>query len=162
MKKITLRSVQRVFLLLICSGIASKIYSQEIKAETFNFTELANREAAQSFQQHSEHEIDGGWRYLHRDMPFPAGAKIMRQSQAVTFSPNTVEAASPQPLQGFLGYIDPINVIPPDCDGTVGLNEVVTATNDFIIVHAKNGGAVLSKVTFSTFFNKHVRSVYAI
>ena len=56
-------------------------------------------------------------------------------------------------LQGFPGHIDPINFIPPDCHGTVGLNEVVTATNEFVIVHSKNGGAVLSKVTFSSFFN---------
>ena len=77
----------------------------------------------------------------------------MRQSQAVTFSPNTVQAASPHPLQSFLGHIDPLLSIPPDAQGTVGLTNVVTATNDFIIVHAKNGGAVLSKVTFSTFFN---------
>ena len=37
--------------------------------------------------------------------------------------------------------------------GAVGINEVVTATNEFVIVHSKNGGAVLSKVTFSSFFN---------
>ena len=146
--------------MLICSGIASKVYSQEIKAETFNFTELANREAAQSFPQYRGHETDGGWRYLQHDMPFPAGAKIMKQRQAVTFSPNTVEAASPHPLQSFLGHIDPLLSIPPDAQGTVGLTNVVTATNDFIIVHAKNGGAVLSKVTFSTFFNASMSDPY--
>ncbi|MEP6926208.1 MAG: choice-of-anchor J domain-containing protein [Ginsengibacter sp.] len=153
MKKFTYNSIQSVFLLLICSGIASEVYSQKIKAETFNFTELANHEAAQPFQQYRQHEIDGGWRYLQHDLPFPAGAKIMRQSEVVTFSPNTIEAASPQPLQGFLGHIDPIKTIPPDSHGAVGINNVVTATNDFIIVHAKTGGAVLSKVTFAAFFN---------
>lgn len=152
MKKISFLSIQRVFVLLICSGIGVKVYSQKIKAETFNFTELANRYGVQSLQ-HSKREADGGWRYLQSGMPFPAHAKIMRQSQLVFSSPNTVQAASPQPLQGFLGYIDPINFIPPDCDGTVGLNEVVTATNDFVIVHEKNGGAVVSKVTFEEFFN---------
>ena len=99
------------------------------------------------------HEIDGGWRYLQKDMPIPRGAKIMRQSQAIVSSPNTIESASPPPLQSFLGHIDPLFSIPPDSHGAVGLDNVVTATNDFIIIHAKNGGAVLSKVTFATFFN---------
>jgi hypothetical protein len=131
----------------------SKVYSQVIKAERFNFTELANREATQSFQRQGEHEIDGGWRYLKGHMPIPSGAKIMRQSNPFVPSTSTLELPSPPPLQSFLGHIDPINSIPPDCDGTVGLNEVVTATNEFVIVHAKNGGAVLSKVTFANFFN---------
>jgi hypothetical protein len=153
LKNFVLHSIRSVFLLSVFSGIISKVYSQKIKAEIFNFTELANRDGAQSFQQNNEHEIDGGWRYLHRDMPFPAGAKIMRQSQAATFSPNTLQAASPAPLQNFLGHTDPLSTIPPDSHGAVGLTNVVTATNDFIIVHAKNGGAVLSKVTFAAFFN---------
>ena len=153
MKKIALCSIQRIFLFLICSGIASKVYSQVIKAETFNFTELAKREASQSIQRHGEQEIDGGWRYLQSDMSFPPGAKIMKQSQVVTSLPNTIESVSRQPLQGFLGHIDPLSTIPPDSHGAVGLTNVVTATNDFVIVHAKNGGAVLSQITFATFFN---------
>jgi hypothetical protein len=153
LKKFAFFSPQGFFILLICSGIIPKVYSQKIKAEIFNFTELANREAAQPFQQNGEHEIDGGWRYLQGDMPFPAGAKIMRQNKAVNLSPNTVQAASPAPVQNFLGHIDPLSTIPPDSHGAVGLTNVVTATNDFIVVHAKNGGVVVSKVTFAAFFN---------
>jgi hypothetical protein len=152
-KKFMFHWVHRIFFLFICSGIVQKVYSQKIKAEIFNFTELANREAAQPFQQNNEHESDGGWRYLHSDMPFPAGANIMKQRQADPFSPNSVQAASPAPLQNFLGHIDPLVTIPPDSHGAVGITNVVTATNDFIIVHAKNGGAVLNKVSFAAFFN---------
>lgn len=146
-------TIQRVFLSFLCSAIISKTYSQKVIAESFNFTELAKREAAQSYLHHGEKESDGGWRYLQSDRPFPAGAKITRQNNIVRSSPNTIDLPSPQPLQGFLGYIDPLQSIPPDSHGAVGLSNVVTATNDFIIVHAKNGGAVLSKVTFATFFN---------
>ncbi len=154
MKKNFLHSIQSVFLFLFCSLTALKVSSQQkVKAEQFNFTELANRQASQSFQKQGEHELDGGWKYLKGNMPIPPHAKIMKQNIAQVPSPATVEASSPPPLQGFLGHIDPINFIPPDCHGTVGLNEVVTATNEFIIVHSKNGGAVLSKVTFSAFFN---------
>ena len=154
LKKITSHSIQSVFLLLFCSITVLKGYSQQkIKAEQFNFTELANRQATQSFQKQGEHELDGGWRYLKGNMPIPSGGKIMKQNLSSVPSPNTIESSSPIPLQSFLGHIDPINFIPPDCMGTVGLNEVVTATNEFVIVHSKNGGAVLSKVTFSAFFN---------
>jgi hypothetical protein len=154
LKKITSHSIQSVFLFLFYSFAVLKVYSQQkIKAEEFNFTEIARRQATQSFQKQGEHELDGGWRYLKGDMPIPYGAKIMKQKFSSVPVPNTIESSSPLPIQGFLGHIDPINFIPPDCHGAVGLNEVVTATNEFIIVHSKNGGAVLSKVTFSAFFN---------
>ncbi|HEY5407531.1 MAG TPA: T9SS type A sorting domain-containing protein [Ginsengibacter sp.] len=154
MKKNPLHSIQGVFLFLFCSITALNVYSQQkIKADQFNFKELANSPTPQAFQNQAEHELDGGWRYLKGNMPIPAKAKIMRQAVSSAPSPNTIESSSPPPVQGFLGHIDPINFIPPDCHGAVGLNEVVTATNEFIIVHSKNGGAVLSKVTFSAFFN---------
>lgn len=103
-------------------------------------------------QRRIEKEIDGGWRPL-RDMPVPPAAKVMRQNNIPAFAPTSIEVASPPPLQDFLGHIDPLQTIPPDTHGAVGINTVVTATNDFIIVHAKNGGAVLSQMTFATFFN---------
>jgi len=123
-------------------------------AERFNFKELSNKEAAQSFTRQGNHEVDGGWRYLHGNMPLKSGAKITKESLHTVPVPNIPPVGpSPFPLQGFLGHIDPIDLIPPDCDGSVGINEVVTATNEYVIVHAKNGGSVLSQVTFSSFFN---------
>lgn len=153
MKKITLHSIKSVFLFLFYSIAVLKVYAQKIKADKFNFTELAHLQSAQSFQTQGEHELDRGWRYLKGNMPIPYGAKIMRHKTLAVPTPKTVESPSPIPLQSFLGHIDPINFIPPDCMGAVGLNDVVTATNEFVIVHSKNGGAVLSKVTFSAFFN---------
>ncbi|MEO8413366.1 MAG: T9SS type A sorting domain-containing protein [Ginsengibacter sp.] len=153
MKKFILHSIQGVFLFVTCCIIGTKACAQHVNAELFNFTDLARRQAPQTFQSETEHEIDGGWRYLNGNMPIPSHAIIMKQGIVAPALPNTIESFSPPPLQSFLGHIDPVNLIPPDCDGTVGLNEVVTATNEFVIVHAKNGGAVLSKVTFSAFFN---------
>ncbi len=146
--------MRSVFLFFICSITVLKIDAQPIKPEQFNFTELSNRPTPQIFQKKEEHEPDGGWRYLKGNMPIPRNAKIMKQGTGLLFSPNTIETPSPPPVQGFLGHIDPINVIPPDCMGAVGMNEVVTATNEFVIVHSKNGGAVLHKVTFDAFFNQ--------
>ncbi|MEO6219947.1 MAG: choice-of-anchor J domain-containing protein [Ginsengibacter sp.] len=152
MKKITLLAFNGTFILLFCSLFNGKIYSQTAFAEEFNFTELANKDLSQLHQRNGEHEIDGGWRALH-DMPFPPNAKIMRQSNAPPFTPTSIESPAILPLQNFLGYIDPMQTIPPDPHGTVGINHVVTVTNDFVIVHAKNGGAVISQMTFAAFFN---------
>jgi len=126
-----------------------------IKPEVFNMHQLYEKTASQSLIRTGGHEIDGGWRYLHGNMPFPRNARIFREQKKVEAAPNTgitPEVPSPAPVQGFLGYIDPIQTIPPDCMGSVGTNEVVTATNDYVIVHAKIGGAVLSKVTYDNFF----------
>ena len=153
MKIKILHSFQSVFLFLFFLLFHSSLFSQKIVAERFNFKELSDKEAAQPITRNGEHEIDGGWRYLRGNMPFPPGAKIKTKKVQLLSTPSTLEIPSPPPLQSFLGHIDPIDLIPPDCDGIVGLNEVVTATNEYVIVHAKNGGAVLSKVTFSNFFN---------
>jgi len=154
LKKNPSHSIQGVFLFLFCSITVLNGYSQQIiKAEQFNLKELANSPTPQAFQSQVARELDGGWRYLKGNMPIPPKAKIMRQTVSSVPSPNTIESSAPPPVQGFLGHIDPINFIPPDCMGAVGLNEVITATNEFVIIHAKNGGAVLSKVTFSAFFN---------
>ncbi|MDQ6762682.1 MAG: T9SS type A sorting domain-containing protein [Bacteroidota bacterium] len=152
MKKFPLLPFQGI-ILFIFSVITSEVYAQKANVEKFNFTELANLTKSQPDLRNREEEIDGGWRALH-DMPIPVRAKILKQSTAITpFTPNSIESISPPPLQDFLGYIDPMQSIPPDTHGAVGINNVVTATNDFIIVHAKNGGAVLSQMTFATFFN---------
>ncbi|MDQ6843178.1 MAG: choice-of-anchor J domain-containing protein [Bacteroidota bacterium] len=141
-----------ILVLFIFCVFSCKIYSQNVKAEKFNFSELANKQLSLFPQRTNKEEIDGGWRALH-DMTLPPHAKIMTQNAVPTLTPNTVQSASPAPFQDFLGYIDPLQSIPPDTHGAVGINTVVTATNDFIIVHAKNGGAVLSQMTFAAFFN---------
>lgn len=152
MKKFPVLPFQGI-ILFIFSIFTSNIYAQKAVVEKFNFTELANLTRFTPDYRNPEEEIDGGWRALH-DMPMPGHAKIIKQNfTVIPFTPNSVESFSPQPLQDFLGYIDPGQTIPPDSHGAVGKDNVVTATNDFIIVHAKNGGAVLSKVTFEAFFN---------
>ena len=74
---------------------------QKVKAEQFNFTELANRQASQSFQKQGEHELDGGWKYLKGNMPIPPHAKIMKQNIAPVPSPATVEASFPATAAGI-------------------------------------------------------------
>ncbi|MDE3213477.1 MAG: hypothetical protein KGM98_09610, partial [Bacteroidota bacterium] len=153
MKIRNLHSYLSVFLFLVFATSTSSISAQQIKPTIFNFKDLASRQAAESFHKEGEAEIDGGWRYLHGNMPFPKGARVMIQKKLMAPTVPAPMTPSPPPVQGFLGHLDPIDLIPPDCDGIVGQNNVVTATNEYVIVHAKNGGAVLSQVTFTKFFN---------
>ncbi|MEP6584026.1 MAG: T9SS type A sorting domain-containing protein [Ginsengibacter sp.] len=152
MKKFTYLPLQALFTFFLILNFSPKIYSQKAIAEKFNFTELAYIDASQPHERKTEEEIDGGWRPL-RGMPIPPSARVTRQNNLPTFTPASIESASPPPLQNFLGHIDPLQTIPPDTHGAVGIDNVVTATNDYIIVHAKNGGANISQMTFATFFN---------
>ncbi|MEO6637170.1 MAG: hypothetical protein ABIN25_02765, partial [Ginsengibacter sp.] len=141
------------FILFIFCLFTTEVEAQKAEVRIFNFTDLANLTKSQPDGRNREKEIDGGWRGFH-DMPLPSMAKIIKQNILTTpFTPTSVESLSPPPLQDFLGYVDPRQTIPPDTHGAVGLRNVVTATNDYIIVHAKNGGAVLSQMTLATFFN---------
>ncbi len=151
MKKYTYPAFKGILSFIFIFAFSGKIYSQTAVAEKFNFRELADLNASQPQHRNTAPEIDGGWRPLY-DAALPPSAKIMKQNNVATYTPNYVQVASPPPLQSFLGYIDPLQLIPPDTHGAVGINEVVTATNDFIIVHAKNGGAVLAQMTLPTFF----------
>ncbi len=158
MKRIKLLSIHVCAIALFCF-FNNPLFAQKrisVKPQVFNLRQLYEKTSSQSLKKSGEHEVDGGWRYLHGNMPIPRNAKIFKEKRAAANAlPNNaiaVETPSPLPAQGFLGYIDPIDVIPPDCMGAVGLNEVVTATNEYVIVHAKVGGAVLSKVTYDNFF----------
>ena len=152
MRKRTCLVFQVISFFIFFLSFQDKTLAQVAVPEKFNFRELANISTSQPVRRNEDEEIDHGWRPLH-DMRIPPSAKIMRQSNVPAFTPNNIQLVSPPPIQDFLGHIDPLQTIPPDSHGAVGINNVVTATNDFIIVHAKNGGAVISQMTFATFFN---------
>jgi hypothetical protein len=134
------------------------VTAQTVTSTTVNFRELAAYEAA-----HPElfkpcptcprKEADGGWEdYATPNLPLPPGANVKMAAPIPTPTNNpTPMVPSRAPVQNWLGHTDPGNVIPPDTYGAVGLTQVMTATNDFVRVHAKTGGAVLSSVSISTF-----------
>ncbi len=98
-----------------------------------------------------EKEKDGGWKEL-KDMPVPKDAIVKKQIISVLkpLTTNLPLSASPSPNRTFLGHVDAGKSIPPDTHGAVGPNHVVTATNDFLIVHTKTG-TVLTTVAINTF-----------
>jgi hypothetical protein len=153
--------MKKFYLLLFLPLFATVfVQAQTIVPETFNVKELEAYEAA-----HPEalvrqcrtcplKEIDGGWKGLVQDMPASTRNVTTLPTIFRPYTPSTPTtplANSPAPSQDFLGYVDPGNTIPPDTHGAVGINQVVTATNDFLRIHNKAGGAVISSVTLSTF-----------
>lgn len=137
--------------------------SQIVKPELINFIQLANFEKAHPELSGrcaacKEKEFDAEWKELVSDLPIPPGAIIKTQSRdaakvPVLARPNipTPLSESPAPSKNFPGHTDPGTGIPPDTHGSVGPNHIVTATNDFLIVHNKITGQEISRVSISSF-----------
>ncbi len=138
--------------------------AQVVKSSTVNFLELAAYEAAHPELQKlcktcKEKEADRregtnrAWEGLQNpDMPISDPSRITVQP-IVAGNSNSPLPSLPSiaPSQQWLGHIDPALTIPPDTHGAVGVSHVITATNDFIKIHAKLGGAQISQVSISTF-----------
>jgi Secretion system C-terminal sorting domain len=152
--------MKKFYLLLFLPFVAiTSTNAQTVVSGTFNVRELAAYEAAhpELFEAQCrtcpQREIDGGWKGLAE---MPASTRNVTTLPALLrpYVPNTPTsplANSPAPIQDFLGHVDVASTIPPDTHGAVGINQVVTATNNFFRVQNKVGGAVLSNVTISSF-----------
>jgi hypothetical protein len=83
------------------------------------------------------------------------------EGQAKVYAPQTM-AAPPAPSVGFVGLLDNGTSIPPDVNGAVGPNHVMTTLNTEIKIQNKTGGAVssLSNTGFWTVdeTGEHLRS----
>lgn len=149
--------MKKFYLLLFTALISSQFVSaQTATREVINFTELANYEATFGVPapcRNCEKEKEGGKRLI-TDRPLPPGAIVKEPQSVINTSPTAPSAplaASLPPTQTFLGHVDPGQTIPPDSHGAVGINHVVTATNDFVKIHNKLGGSQVSQVSISTF-----------
>src|SRR5207244_3855510 len=58
-----------------------------------------------------------------------------------------------QILQSFKGCTDPFNYIPPDTTGAVGINHVMSVSNDQFRIHNKATGNTISSVTPAGFWS---------
>jgi hypothetical protein len=152
--------MRKFFTLLVLFLIAQQYVTAQtvVTSRTINFKELAAYEAAhpELFRDcktcKEEREADEGWEEkANPNMPFPPGAIIKRQAVDNTSNSPILMAPSRNPVQNFLGHVDANTTIPPDTHGAVGLNHVITATNNFIKIHNKVGGAQVSQVSISTF-----------
>ncbi|MGH2552842.1 MAG: hypothetical protein ACRDEB_03955, partial [Chitinophagaceae bacterium] len=154
--------MRKIFTLLTVYFISVQVVKAQtiIKDEIRNFSELAAYELAHPESVKAcptcpkQKEADGGLNAIPAQvMPFPPGANIKMSEPLPKKSINDPVPMAPSraPVQQWLGHVDVGTIIPPDTYGAVGLNHVVTATNNFIKIHAKVGGAQLSQVTISAF-----------
>lgn len=66
--------------------------------------------------------------------------------------PASATGVSPAPVQTFKGQEALQAIIPPDTDGAVGTQHIVTATNDRLRIHDRNG-SIISTVTTQSFWS---------
>ncbi len=152
--------MKKLYFLFVLSIVAGSFASaQTVTNSIVNFQDMLAWEAQHPVQPCNtcpRKEIDGGWKNLmNQNRPVPAGAKITTQANTNSpvgpNNPTNPLAASIAPAQNWLGHVDPGQSIPPDTHGAVGLTHVITATNDYIKIHNKAGGAQVSQVSISTF-----------
>ncbi|HUR66211.1 MAG TPA: HYR domain-containing protein, partial [Chitinophagaceae bacterium] len=116
--------------------------------------EAAHPELVKTCATCPKKEADGGWEeFVLPTQPVPPGAIIKMAPEIPKKNSSTPipDVPSRAPIQQWLGHTDPGSSIPPDTYGAVGLTQVMSATNDFVKIHAKSGGAQLSQVSISTF-----------
>ncbi len=149
--------MKKIYLLSVLLFIAlSLTQAQTVSPVLINMKQLSDIELTipkqkKPCQTCGEKEKDGGWKKL-KDMQVPKDAIVKKQTIAGLrpLTPNQPLSPSPSPNRTFLGHVDAGQSIPPDTHGAVGPNHVVTATNDFLIVHTKTG-TVLTSVGINTF-----------
>ena len=144
------RVMRKIFTLVVLFLLTEQfVTAQSVTSTRINFTELAAYEAAhpdlfKPCPTCPKREADQGWENLaNPEMPFPPSANIKRQEDKNGQGHDTPlpDLPSRSPIQNWLGHVDVASTIPPDTHGAVGLNHVITATNNFIKIHAKVGGA---------------------
>jgi len=147
----------RKFFTLLVLLVLAKQYSsaQQVTSTYVNFRELAAYEAAHpeiyKCPTCIQREADDWENLDNPNMPFPPNAQIRMNGVYNNGNTTTPTIPSRAPIQNWLGHVDDGATIPPDTHGAVGLNHVITASNRFVRIHAKVGGAQISQVTFSTF-----------
>jgi hypothetical protein len=148
--------MRKFFTLIVLLVIAKQYASAQKVTDTYiNFRELAAYEAAHPeifklCEICPKKESDNWEALVNPNMPFPPGA-IIKTNGIATTNPIQPDAPSRAPIQNWQGHVDPAVTIPPDTHGAVGPNHVVSATNNYIKIHNKIGGAQISQVTISTF-----------
>ena len=147
--------MRKIFTLLVLFFIVSKYTTAQTVTSTYvNWRDMVAYEAAhpELFKtcETCPKKISDNWEAIvNPNMPFPPGANI--KTNGIYRDNILPDAPSRAPIQSWWGHTDPGSLIPPDTHGAVGLNHVITATNNYIKIHAKVGGAQISQVSLSTF-----------
>jgi hypothetical protein len=127
------------------SAAHARVDLREIAAE-----EAAARAGMEESREGATPEHEPPW----KDLPLPPGARVLReirrpQPQAAGLA----LAASPPLASSFRALLDDGRLIPPDTDGAVGPNHVVTMLNSQVRVHDRSGRELVT-VTLTAFWSR--------
>lgn len=144
--------------LILATFAVSNVAGQEMKpiepvtTAVIDFGQLAARREAQPDTPVEPRAIHRP-RRVPRDLPIPPDAPVTREP----FVPQPELTQAPKALladplvTGFLALGDNNKYIPPDTNGAVGPNHVVTALNSEVRVQNRSGGNI-STVTLNSFW----------
>jgi PKD-like domain len=121
--------------------------------ELINFLEIANQEAAGLLPpQHSWKPKKFKHPKPNKIFPMPNGYVSPNIEEITAPLPNNVQAPSPNPNLTFLAISDINTSIPPDVNGAVGPNHVMTTLNTQVAIRNKTGALIGSLVSLDNFF----------
>ena len=159
--------MRKLFTLIALSIISIQFTSAQTVTDTIiNFSERAAYVSAhpelldecltcphKEADEAGEEEEHNTWSPGEMPLPDDAEIKMSKPLPEESMARNIILPASISraTVQDWLAHVDLGNTIPPDTYGAVGLDHVVTTTNQLVIVHNKAGGAVVSAVTISVF-----------
>ena len=139
-----------IFALVLASQAIAQVRPQLVKPHrtaVINFRELAAEEASRPREQEIEPPSPGR---LPANRPIPPGARVTISEAP---APGETGPGLPDPtFSGFLAASDD-DYFPPDTDGAIGPNHVVTAVNGTFSIQNRNGSQI-SNISTATFWSK--------
>jgi hypothetical protein len=121
----------------------SSVDLREIAAEA-----AAAREGREESRQEAMPENEPPW----KDLPLPPGARVLREVRRPKSQTTDMTLTPSPPLaSSFQALLDDGRLIPPDTDGAVGPNHVVTMLNSQVRVHDRSGRELVT-TTLASFW----------
>lgn len=138
------------------SSVSAQRATATIQKESdVNFTELANQElntALRRIEKDAEEDENTKQPYEpHKDKKVGIRSGF-QQIQLRSNSSNASILTSPKPTATYAGSLDN-GWIPPDVNGVVGSNHLLTTLNGTVHIQNKNTGSLVSTVSLNSFFS---------
>ncbi len=158
MKKHLLLGLSMLMSLLTYAQINNeKFVRQEVKPTgnvvILNFMEIASQEAAGLLPpQHPWQPKKFKHPKPNRVFGMPDGYTKPNEEEVAAPKPSAIQVASPSPTLTFQALTDNNGSIPPDVNGAVGPNHVMTTLNTQVAIRNKTGTLIGSLVSLDNFF----------
>ena len=155
MKKLLLIGLSMLFsqYLFAQDFIREEVKPKDGGVTTMVFLEIASQEAAGLLPpQHAWKPKNFKHPKPQIAFPMPDGYVIPKEEEITSAKPQAVQVASPSPTLTFQALTDNNTSIPPDVNGAVGPNHVMTTLNTQVAIRNKTGTLIGSLVNLDNFF----------